>query len=162
MASSAQFKVAVLGAGGGIGQPLSLLLKQSPLISVLSLYDVANTAGVACDISHISTAARVQGFTGAAQLGEALAGCQLVVIPAGVWGPGQGVGYMDGCFGQRGGGVSARVGTAAARAPLAMSSALHGRRSRCHISALWHTRTCARAPHCTLQPRLQACPASRA
>ncbi|CAF4406238.1 unnamed protein product, partial [Adineta steineri] len=33
-------KVAVLGASGGIGQPLSLLLKLSPLISELSLYDI--------------------------------------------------------------------------------------------------------------------------
>ena len=29
--------VAVLGAAGGIGQPLSLLIKQSPLVSELSL-----------------------------------------------------------------------------------------------------------------------------
>jgi lactate/malate dehydrogenase, NAD binding domain len=79
----AQFKVAVLGAAGGIGQPLSLLLKQSPLISELSLYDVANTAGVACDISHISTASNVKGYTGPTQLGDALTGAQLVIIPAG-------------------------------------------------------------------------------
>ena len=76
-------KVAVLGAAGGIGQPLALLLKQNPHISELSLYDVANTAGVACDISHISTAVRVRSFTGPGQLGEALTGCALVVIPAG-------------------------------------------------------------------------------
>lgn len=76
--------MAVLGAAGGIGQPLSLLLKNSPLIGELSLYDVANTAGVACDLSHISTAAKVKGYTGPAQLQEALHGCQLVIIPAGV------------------------------------------------------------------------------
>jgi malate dehydrogenase len=80
----AKAKVAVLGAVGGIGQPLSLLLKNSPLIGELSLYDVANTAGVACDLSHISTAAKVKGYTGPAQLQEALHGCQLVIIPAGV------------------------------------------------------------------------------
>lgn len=34
-------KVAVVGAGGGIGQPLALLLKLSPLVDELSLYDVA-------------------------------------------------------------------------------------------------------------------------
>lgn len=54
-----QSKVAVLGASGGIGQPLSLLLKQSPLVSQLVLYDVVNTAGVAADISHIETPAQV-------------------------------------------------------------------------------------------------------
>lgn len=78
-----QAKVAVLGAAGGIGQPLSLLLKSSNSIGELSLYDVANTAGVACDLSHISTAVKVKSYTGPNQLQDALRGCQLVVIPAG-------------------------------------------------------------------------------
>lgn len=78
-----QPKVAVLGASGGIGQPLALLLKQHPGVGHLALYDVANTAGVACDLSHIATPARVTGHTGPAQLGDALRGCALVVIPAG-------------------------------------------------------------------------------
>jgi lactate/malate dehydrogenase, NAD binding domain len=73
----------VLGAAGGIGQPLALLLKGSALIGELSLYDVANTAGVAADLGHISTACRVRAYTGPAQLQDALRGCQLVVIPAG-------------------------------------------------------------------------------
>lgn len=47
----------VAGASGGIGQPLSLLLKSSPLVSELSLYDVVNTPGVAADLSHISSPA---------------------------------------------------------------------------------------------------------
>lgn len=55
----ARAKVAVLGAAGGIGQPMALLLKESPLISQLVLYDVVNTAGVAADISHIETPAQV-------------------------------------------------------------------------------------------------------
>ena len=75
--------MAVLGAAGGIGQPLSLLLKLSPLIGELSLYDVANTPGVAADLSHISTGVRVRGYLGPQQLDAALAGCHLVVIPAG-------------------------------------------------------------------------------
>jgi len=36
-------------------QPLSLLLKLSPLIDELALYDVVNTPGVAADLSHISS-----------------------------------------------------------------------------------------------------------
>ncbi|KAL0377956.1 UNVERIFIED_CONTAM: Malate dehydrogenase, glyoxysomal [Sesamum radiatum] len=36
------FKVAILGAAGGIGQPLALLMKMNPLVSVLHLYDVVN------------------------------------------------------------------------------------------------------------------------
>jgi malate dehydrogenase len=76
--------VAVLGAAGGIGQPLSLLLKQCPLVASLRLYDIANVAGVAADLSHVNTRARVVGFTGPEQLGAALSGCDLVVMPAGI------------------------------------------------------------------------------
>ena len=50
----------------------------------LRLYDVANTAGVAADLSHIATAPRLTAHTGPAQLGDALYGADLVVIPAGV------------------------------------------------------------------------------
>jgi malate/lactate dehydrogenase len=46
-------KVTVLGASGGIGQPLSMLLKLSPYISELACYDIANTPGVAADLSHV-------------------------------------------------------------------------------------------------------------
>jgi malate dehydrogenase len=53
--SARQTKVAVLGAGGGIGQPLSLLLKIDPLVSSLSLYDIRGAPGVAADVSHIDT-----------------------------------------------------------------------------------------------------------
>lgn len=68
------FTVAVLGAAGGIGQPLSLLMKQCPLVETLRLYDIANVAGVAADLSHVNTRARVQGYTGPEQLGAALSG----------------------------------------------------------------------------------------
>ena len=52
-------KVAVLGAAGGIGQPLALLMKLNPLVSKLSLYDIAGTPGVAADVSHINTRSEV-------------------------------------------------------------------------------------------------------
>lgn len=52
-------KVAILGAAGGIGQPLSLLMKLNPLVSRLALYDIANTPGVAADVSHINTRSEV-------------------------------------------------------------------------------------------------------
>uniref|UniRef100_A0A2K5EN13 malate dehydrogenase n=1 Tax=Aotus nancymaae TaxID=37293 RepID=A0A2K5EN13_AOTNA len=77
-------KVAVLGASGGIGQPLSLLLKNSPLVSRLTLYDIAHTTGVAADLSHIETKATVKGYLGPEQLPDCLKGCDVVVIPAGV------------------------------------------------------------------------------
>ncbi|KAF3439125.1 hypothetical protein FNV43_RR17400 [Rhamnella rubrinervis] len=78
------FKVAILGAAGGIGQPLALLMKMNPLVSVLHLYDVVNTPGVTADISHMDTGAVVRGFLGQAQLEDALTGMDLVIIPAGV------------------------------------------------------------------------------
>lgn len=78
------FKVSVLGAAGGIGQPLSLILKMNPLVTALTCYDVAPvTPGVAVDLSHISTNATCTGFTGD-DLKKALDGCDVVVIPAGV------------------------------------------------------------------------------
>ncbi|KAL1688953.1 lactate/malate dehydrogenase [Schizophyllum commune] len=78
-----QTKVAVLGAGGGIGQPLSLLLKLNPLVSNLSLYDIRGAPGVGADVSHIDTASEVKGYQ-ADQLDAALEGVKVVVIPAGV------------------------------------------------------------------------------
>ncbi|ORX70520.1 mitochondrial malate dehydrogenase [Linderina pennispora] len=79
-------KVAVLGAAGGIGQPLSLLLKTNPRVTELGLYDIVNTPGVAADIGHINTLSNVAGYTAKDKDGlkKALQGAELVVIPAGV------------------------------------------------------------------------------
>lgn len=68
-------KVAVLGASGGIGQPLSLLLKQSPLVTQLNMYDIVkHTPGVAKDVSHIETASTVNAFVGPDQLADCVKG----------------------------------------------------------------------------------------
>ncbi|XP_060960396.1 malate dehydrogenase, chloroplastic isoform X2 [Cannabis sativa] len=80
----ASYKVAVLGAAGGIGQPLSLLIKMSPLVSSLHLYDIANVKGVAADLSHCNTPSEVIDFTGHGELANCLKGVNVVVIPAGV------------------------------------------------------------------------------
>ncbi|KAJ8454519.1 hypothetical protein ONZ51_g12978 [Trametes cubensis] len=81
-------KAVVLGAAGGIGQPLSLLLKTNPLVTEptqLSLYDIVNTPGVAADLSHISTPAKVTGYLPPDDgLKKALTGAEVVIIPAGV------------------------------------------------------------------------------
>ncbi|KFK35713.1 hypothetical protein AALP_AA4G027400 [Arabis alpina] len=79
-----QRKVAILGAAGGIGQPLALLMKLNPLVSSLSLYDIANTPGVAADVGHINTRSEVVGYMGDENLAKALEGADLVIIPAGV------------------------------------------------------------------------------
>lgn len=78
-------KVAVLGAAGGIGQALSLLLKLNlPAGTDLALYDLAPvTPGVAVDLSHIPTAVTVKGY-GKDDLAQALIGADVVMIPAGM------------------------------------------------------------------------------
>ena len=90
-ASSA--KVAVLGATGGIGQPLSMLCKLSPEVDELACYDVVGTPGVAADLSHIPSNSKTTGHLPSQGtwpprsnegLGEALTGADVVVIPAGV------------------------------------------------------------------------------
>jgi malate dehydrogenase len=76
-------KVAVIGAAGGIGQPLSLLMKQNPHISHLALYDVVNVAGVAADLSHINTKCKVTGHT-KDFIKDCLIDAHMVIVPAGV------------------------------------------------------------------------------
>lgn len=86
-------KVAVLGAAGGIGQPLSLLCKLSDHIDEVACYDVVGTPGVAADLSHIPSGAKITGDLPSAGtwppshnagLERALTGASVVVIPAGV------------------------------------------------------------------------------
>jgi malate dehydrogenase len=97
--STSAFNVAVVGAAGGIGQPLALLLKLNPLVGDLRVFDVANTKvhaadgkpetivatvlGTAADLSHIDSNAKVTGF-GGDSMGAALKDCHLVIVPAGV------------------------------------------------------------------------------
>jgi len=84
-------KVTLCGAAGGIGQPLSLLLKMNlPAGSTLALYDVVNVVGVGEDISHVSTAVKLESYLGDMKnaaneaVDKALAGADVVIIPAGV------------------------------------------------------------------------------
>lgn len=78
-------KVTVLGAAGGIGQPLSLLMKLNPRVSQLALYDIRGGPGVAADLSHINTNSTVTGYDPTPSgLKEALTDAEIVLIPAGV------------------------------------------------------------------------------
>lgn len=78
-------KAVVAGASGGIGQPLSLLLKLSPYVDELSLYDVVNTPGVAADLSHISSNAKISGYLPNDDGAKAsFKGADIIVIPAGI------------------------------------------------------------------------------
>ena len=58
-------RVAVLGAAGGIGQPLSLLLKMNKCVTELALFDVAPLVkGVAADLSHCNTNTKARAAAG--------------------------------------------------------------------------------------------------
>lgn len=78
-------KVTILGAAGGIGQALALLLKtQLPPGSELALYDIAPvTPGIAVDLSHIPSAVNMTGFAGT-DASAALKDAHVVLICAGV------------------------------------------------------------------------------
>lgn len=78
------YKVAVCGASGGVGQPLSLLIKLNPLVTDLTLYDLTKTVGTAADLSHIDTLATVSPFEGPDNLVKVLHCADIVVIPAGL------------------------------------------------------------------------------
>ncbi|CAM38349.1 malate dehydrogenase [Leishmania braziliensis MHOM/BR/75/M2904] len=76
-------RVAVLGAAGGIGQPLALLLKNNAHVKELKLYDIKGAPGVAADLSHICSSAKVTGYS-QEELNKAVQNTDLVLIPAGV------------------------------------------------------------------------------
>jgi malate dehydrogenase len=58
-------------------------LKQSPYVHHLSLYDVHHVKGVAADLSHIESRAKVTAHQGKEELGVCLEGSDVVVISAG-------------------------------------------------------------------------------
>ena len=66
------------------GVTLDELTKLNPQIKELSLYDIVNVSGVAADLSHVNTNAKVQGYLGKDNLEASLKNCDIVVIPAGV------------------------------------------------------------------------------
>ncbi|CAF9917806.1 MAG: hypothetical protein ALECFALPRED_000372 [Alectoria fallacina] len=79
-------KIAVLGAGGGVGQPLCLLLGLCPLVSELALYDRHRAPSVAVDLSHIPSQnlQKVSGYTAADDgLSNALRDADVVIVVAG-------------------------------------------------------------------------------
>ncbi|XP_030380802.1 malate dehydrogenase, mitochondrial-like [Scaptodrosophila lebanonensis] len=78
------FKVTVVGAAGGVGQPLCMLLRLNKLITELVMHDLKECKGVATDISHICTQQDVKSYAGAANLGKAIKCADIVILPAGL------------------------------------------------------------------------------
>merc|ERR1712176_1491996 len=88
-------KVCVVGGAGGVGQPLSLLMAQCPLVKELAIIDLNIAAvpaeGVEADLSHIegkckvtSTVLTLNEDKAIDKAGDALRDCHLVLVPAGV------------------------------------------------------------------------------
>lgn len=65
---------------GKIGQPLCLMLKQSPLIDELCIHDVAPTGGFASELNYVDTNCKVTSFTGRENLEPALKVLTIVFI----------------------------------------------------------------------------------
>lgn len=83
--AASNYKVAVVGAAGGIGQPLSLLMKLNHKVTDLALYDLRGAPGVAADVSHVPTNSTVKGYGPENEgLKAALSNADVIVIPAGV------------------------------------------------------------------------------
>ncbi|KAK9890925.1 hypothetical protein WA026_012266 [Henosepilachna vigintioctopunctata] len=73
-------KVTLLGGMGNTGQHLAMLLKQSPLIDELCIYDVRSCRGFVHELNHIDTRCRVSGHCGKCHLGKALQNSRIVVM----------------------------------------------------------------------------------
>lgn len=79
-------KVTIVGAAGGIGQPLALLLMMhSEYIHHLALYDlVDSTPGVGLDLSHVDRQVKITTHLGPESLAEAVKGASVILVLAGL------------------------------------------------------------------------------
>lgn len=92
--AAGNFKVCVIGGAGGIGQPLSMFMALDPNVAELSVVDLSVAmvppAGVAADLGHLEKKSKVTGYVynigekAVDKLEDALTGCAVVLIPAGM------------------------------------------------------------------------------
>ncbi|EFA10587.1 malate dehydrogenase, mitochondrial [Tribolium castaneum] len=78
--SSTTMKVTILGAGGNTGKSVSLMLKQSPFIDELCLYDTQSLEGFANDLNYVDTKCRVTSFFGNKDIQKALTKSNIIVV----------------------------------------------------------------------------------
>ncbi|XP_014286086.1 malate dehydrogenase, mitochondrial isoform X2 [Halyomorpha halys] len=72
-------KICLLGAKGTVGQPVSLMVKQSQWFEEAALYDQASCKGLAVELNHIDTPCLVTSYEGEEGLKQALKGSNVVV-----------------------------------------------------------------------------------
>ena len=65
-------KVTLCGALGKVGQPLSLILKQIPLVNELALYDLKETSWLRSDLDLMDTNPKIKAYCGCKNLDSAL------------------------------------------------------------------------------------------
>lgn len=80
-----RLRVAIIGAAGQIGQPLSMMLKNSNYVDELALYDKKTTKSLGMELSHIDTRCRVKAYE-YGFLDNVLEGANIVTIVAGAKG----------------------------------------------------------------------------
>lgn len=81
--SKRYLKVAVLGAGGKTGKPLSLMLKQCSYVDELALYDKEPTDGLVAELEQLDTVSVVTSKRGPTALHNTLKGSDIIVLLAG-------------------------------------------------------------------------------
>uniref|UniRef100_A0A1A9X0Z8 Malate dehydrogenase, mitochondrial n=1 Tax=Glossina brevipalpis TaxID=37001 RepID=A0A1A9X0Z8_9MUSC len=74
----------IIGASGGLGQCLSMLMKTNPRLKVLKMFDRRNNPAASIDVSHIDSCATVRYYVGNENLHKSLQCTDIVVITAGV------------------------------------------------------------------------------
>jgi len=92
--AASNFKVCVIGGAGGIGQPLSMFIALDSNVAEVSVVDLnvamVPPAGVAADLGHLEKKSKVIGYQydvgqkAVDHLEDALKGCHVVLIPAGM------------------------------------------------------------------------------
>nr|CAD7428319.1 unnamed protein product [Timema monikensis] len=79
-----RIKVTIIGAGGRFGQTAALLLKQSPRVDILAMYDNSDiNCGTALDLAHVDTKCRVMAYCGEGQFDDAMNGADIILLCAG-------------------------------------------------------------------------------